>query len=227
MGFVSATVASLEDAEPAAGELREVVVEDLAVESVQRGRTLAPEAHEGLLVVDAGEAVHGIGVLCPPTAPPPCVREVRARRRRIVGRLRTRGWSWEPSAPTSSALQVLRASSCSDLVDSLAGQSELGFQDLVGIVKPVRAQEEGPDETTGPSFRGLADRCWSSGAQRFLWERALAATLLVRADVRPSESIFDAFDATLLLVTRFDDLAIGHTPSPRALGIVYEHHPRK
>lgn len=51
--------------------------------------------------------------------------------------------------------------------------------------------------------------------------------LLVRAEERPSESAFDAFAATLLLVTRFDDLAIRHTPSSRALGIVNEHHPRK
>ena len=34
-------------------------------------------------------------------------------------------------------------------------------------------------------------------------DSALAATLLVRGDVRPSLSILDAFDATALLVTRF------------------------
>lgn len=47
--------------------------------------------------------------------------------------------------------------------------------------------------------------------QRFFCERALAATLFVRADVRPSLRSLDAFDATLLLVTRLVALAMFST----------------
>jgi hypothetical protein len=51
VGFVAGAVASLEDAVLSAGELWDVVVEDLAVERVQRGGTLDTEAHEGPFVV--------------------------------------------------------------------------------------------------------------------------------------------------------------------------------
>jgi hypothetical protein len=50
----------------------------------------------------------------------------------------------------------------------------------------------------------------------FACERALAATLRVRAELRPSARIFDAFEATRALVTRelelFDMEAL--PPSP-------------
>lgn len=52
--------------------------------------------------------------------------------------------------------------------------------------------------------------------------------LFVRADDRPSESAFDAFFATALLVMRFEfDLAMGHPPSPPTLGIMDARHPAK
>lgn len=51
-------------------------------------------------------------------------------------------------------------------------------------------------------------------------DSALAAMLFVRFDERPSLRAFEAFVATVLLVTRFCALAMRHTPSPPTCGNV-------
>lgn len=85
----------------------------------------------------------------------------------------------------------------------------------------------GPDCAAGvdPGRSGSRGSC---GYLRllFAWARALADTLLVRADERPSRSAADAFLATLLLVTLLElDFAIGLDLLPRHCWVVSRRFP--